>query len=99
MPTAGAAGPFQAVATLFGESASRIVVSVAPSSVDRVCAAAEAAGVPVTRLGTTGGPAIALSVGGQLQVHREVSAAESAWAGAIGDRMARRPTGPARGTE
>ena len=99
MPTAGAAGPFQAVATLFGESASRIVVSVAPSSVERVCAAAEAAGVPVTRLGTTGGPAIALSVGGQLQVHRAVSVAESAWAGAIGDRMARRPTGPARGTE
>jgi len=91
LPAAGAPGAFQPVATLFGESASRIVVSVAPGHADAVRAAAREAGVPVTVIGSTGGRVISLAVGGQPQVHREVAAAEAAWAMAIGDRMRRRP--------
>ncbi len=42
-------------ATIFGESASRVLVSVAPGSTAAVLEAAERAGVPAARIGRTGG--------------------------------------------
>jgi phosphoribosylformylglycinamidine synthase len=51
-----------ALATLFGEAPSRVVVSVAPSAADAVLDCAHAAGVPVVRLGETGGDGLAISI-------------------------------------
>ncbi len=43
---------------LFSESASRVVVTVGPEHEDRLIALASAHGVPITRLGETGGPRV-----------------------------------------
>jgi phosphoribosylformylglycinamidine synthase subunit PurL len=51
----------EALAALFGEAPSRVVVSAAKADVDRVLAAAAAAGVPAARLGETGGDALAVA--------------------------------------
>ncbi|HEU5441602.1 MAG TPA: phosphoribosylformylglycinamidine synthase subunit PurL, partial [Ktedonobacterales bacterium] len=45
---------------LFGEAPSRIVVSAAPKDADALIARAEAAGIPVMRLGTVGGDRLSL---------------------------------------
>lgn len=90
LPAAGPAGPWQPPATLFGESASRIVVSVGPDRRDAVLAAAHAAGVPVGEIGRTGGSRIQLSVAGVAAVDVPVAEAETAWATAIERQMARR---------
>ena len=74
-------------ATLFGESASRIVVSVAGDRPDAVLAAANAAGVTATAIGKTGGDRIRLSVGGNAVVDSAISDAEQAWTTAIERRM------------
>jgi phosphoribosylformylglycinamidine synthase len=82
LPAAGDAN-----ATLFGESASRIVVSVTDQHREAVLATARAAGVPAAVIGTTGGDRIRLSVDGELVVDSAVSAAEHAWATAIEKKM------------
>ncbi len=85
---AGEAGSFAANAALFGESASRIVVSTSEERLDVVLSAANAAGVPATVIGKTGGDRIRLTVGGQAGVDRLVTEAEQAWATAIERKMA-----------
>jgi phosphoribosylformylglycinamidine synthase len=85
----GPPGEHQVAATLFGESASRIVVSVAPEQVDAVLTASAAAGVPATKIGQTGGDCITLSVDGIVKVDTPVAAAESGWRTAIERRMER----------
>jgi phosphoribosylformylglycinamidine synthase len=52
------------VATLFGESASRAVVSVSPEYVDRLLAMAAAVNLPAARIGVVGGDRIRVSVDG-----------------------------------
>jgi phosphoribosylformylglycinamidine synthase len=90
VPAAGPTGEFQAVATLFGESASRIVVSALPERLDAVVDAAKAAGVPCRVIGATGGDHIRLAVDGSEVVQTPVAAAETAWATVIERTMARR---------
>jgi phosphoribosylformylglycinamidine synthase len=80
---------FRAAATLFGESASRIVVSVDPASVDEVMRRAAASGVPSRVLGRTGGSEIRLDVDGDAVVRLPVAEAERVWATAIETRMQR----------
>jgi phosphoribosylformylglycinamidine synthase II len=75
--------------TLFGESASRVVISVPETSVQAVIERASAAGVPATRIGSTGGHRITLAVDGTPVVDLDVDAAERAWATAIETRMSR----------
>ena len=87
---AGEAGSLMVNATLFGESASRIVVSTTDDRLDAVLAAARASGVPATRIGKTGGDRIRLTVGGQPAVDCPVAQAERAWASAIETQMGRR---------
>jgi phosphoribosylformylglycinamidine synthase len=77
-------------ATLFGESASRILVSVDPVRTSELLAAAEAAGVPAARIGRTGGGAIRISVDGQLAVDCAVSDAEARWRASLASRLAGR---------
>jgi phosphoribosylformylglycinamidine synthase len=78
---------WRVAATLFGESASRIVVSAAQDVAPRVLAAAAAAGVPAAVIGRTGGSDIRIAVDGTTAVSMPVPAAEQAWATAIGRRM------------
>ena len=73
--------------TLFGESASRIVVSASDEKVPAVIAAAKAAGIPATVIGKTGGDRIRVTVDGQAAIDSLVTEAEHAWATAIERKM------------
>ncbi|HZU83184.1 MAG TPA: AIR synthase-related protein, partial [Polyangiaceae bacterium] len=52
--------PLAALAALFGEAASRVVVSARPTAVKDVLERAERAGVPAARIGQTGGDALTI---------------------------------------
>jgi phosphoribosylformylglycinamidine synthase len=71
------------IVSLFAESASRAVVSVAPGDVTGVSARAAAAGVPARVIGESGGPRIRISVGRQAVVDVAVADAEQVWSTAI----------------
>jgi len=77
-------------ATMFGESASRIVVSCASRHLDAVMSAAKEAEVTAREIGRVGGDTIRLSVNGQVAIERKVSDAEGAWAAAIENKMSRK---------
>jgi phosphoribosylformylglycinamidine (FGAM) synthase-like enzyme len=66
-------------ATLFGESASRVLVSVAASQVDTVLAAAAKAGVPARRIGRTGGANLRIAIDGAVVIDCSVDEAETRW--------------------
>ncbi len=70
-------------ATLFGESASRVVVSVKPQNVAAVLKLAAALGVPAQRIGRTGGLRLAVRVAGQDAIDCTVIEAERLWSTAI----------------
>jgi phosphoribosylformylglycinamidine synthase II len=78
---------YAVMATLFGESASRIVVSVASDQLDTVMTAAEEAGVTAREIGRVGGDSIRLSVNGVAAIDSPVTLAEQAWATAIEKKM------------
>jgi phosphoribosylformylglycinamidine synthase len=67
------ASPVDALAALFGEGPSRIVVSVKPDSAAHIVEAARAAGVPARRIGETGGNRLSIGAGplGSLSVALE----------------------------
>jgi phosphoribosylformylglycinamidine synthase len=88
LPGVGA-GRWRTVATLFGESASRVVVSASPEDVDAIATAAREAGVSLAGIGTTGGDRLQVSVDGVPAIDRVVADAEQAWATAIERRMSR----------
>ena len=67
------------VATLFGESASRVIVSVAEQQADTVMTRAAQAGVPATILGRTGGARVHVSVDGTAVIDMPVAVAEQIW--------------------
>ena len=85
--TAVAAGDarFVAVATLFSESASRVVVSVSPAQVSAFLGLAAKERVPVTRLGEVGGTTVRIALDGVPVIEVPVADAERIWAGAIGE--------------
>jgi phosphoribosylformylglycinamidine synthase len=70
-------------AALFGESASRVVVSVTPDAAAEVLKRAKTAGVPARVIGRTGGQELRVAVGGQLAIAVGVSEAERVWSGAV----------------
>jgi phosphoribosylformylglycinamidine synthase len=70
-------------AALFGESASRIVVSVVPDNLTMVLERAAAAKVPAHVVGRTGGNRIRMAVAGRLVIDQAVDEAERAWAAAL----------------
>jgi phosphoribosylformylglycinamidine synthase len=76
-------------AALFGESASRVVVSVAPDAATEVLKRAKAAGVPARVIGRTGGQEVRIAVGGQPAIAVGVSEAERAWSGAVEHHFAK----------
>jgi len=82
---------FSVNATLFGESASRIVISVSSHHLDHVMEQAAEAGVTAREIGRIGGEHIRLSVNGQVAIDTPVASAEIAWATAIENKMRRKP--------
>ncbi len=81
--------PWMVDATLFGESASRVVVTTASAELDELLAAAQAAGVPATVIGTTGGGRIVVRIDGKTVVDVPVADAERAWTTALERYFAR----------
>jgi phosphoribosylformylglycinamidine synthase II len=75
------------VATLFGESASRVIVGLAPADRAHVLGAAEAAGVPAAVIGRTGGGEIVIDIAGRRVVQIEVSEAERLWDTALAGQL------------
>jgi phosphoribosylformylglycinamidine synthase II len=70
-------------AALFGESASRVVVSSRSDDVSKVLERAAAAGVPASVVGRTGGNRLRMKVGGQPAIDVAVEDAERAWSSAV----------------
>jgi phosphoribosylformylglycinamidine synthase len=77
-------------AALFGESASRVVVSVAPDRVDDVLSRAAASGVPARIIGRTGGTALRVKVDGRTAIDVSVEEAERVWSTAIDKHLVKR---------
>ena len=66
--------------TLFGESASRVIVSVPPEAERELLLRARAAGVPARRIGHTGGQRLRIAIDGQATLDIDVSRAREVWA-------------------
>ena len=82
---------FGDVATLFGESASRVVVSVnTGGSFGPVGACAAAAGVPAAQIGTVGGNRIRITIDGRVALDESVADAEAIWSSAL-ERISNAP--------
>ena len=77
-------------AALFGESASRVVLSVAPDATAEVLKRAKAAGVPAKVIGRTGGPELRVAVGGHIAITVSIADAERAWSNAVEQYFAKR---------
>ena len=71
------------VAVLFGESASRVLVSARQSDAATVLQLAADYGVPAQVIGKTGGSAIEISIGGRQVIRCAVEIAHDAWATAF----------------
>ena len=70
-------------ATLFGESASRVIIAVEPGKTAAVLAAAKTTGVPAARIGQTGGARIRIAIGDHEAIDVSVSDAEARWTTAL----------------
>jgi phosphoribosylformylglycinamidine synthase len=77
-------------AALFGESASRAILSVSAGATAEVLRRAQAAGVPARLIGRTGGDTIRITVGGEAAVTLAVAEAERAWSNAVEQYFAKR---------
>jgi phosphoribosylformylglycinamidine (FGAM) synthase-like enzyme len=70
-------------AALFGESATRVAVSVVPEQVTAVLRHAAAAKVPARVIGQTGGNRLRIAVAGTIAIDQAVDEAERVWSTAI----------------
>jgi phosphoribosylformylglycinamidine synthase len=77
------------IATLFGESASRVVVSVAEDRAAELLERAKTGGVPAAVIGRVGGEAVRLSVDGRMVVDESRVELEREWATALDARFER----------
>jgi phosphoribosylformylglycinamidine synthase subunit PurL len=80
---ADAPATYRDAAPLFSESASRVVVSVAPGQLAALLAMATAAGVPAKQIGRVGGNRIQIAIEGRAVINELVADAERLWATAI----------------
>ena len=71
-------------AVLFGETASRVVVSTGSDGVTEVLQAAARVGVPAQVIGETGGNRLRIAVAGEVEVDGAIDQAEQVWSDAIG---------------
>ena len=75
---------------LFSESASRVIVSVAPEELTRVLERAAAARVPAKVIGQTGGNRLRIAVAGQIVIDQSVDESERVWSNTIEHFFAKR---------
>jgi phosphoribosylformylglycinamidine synthase len=83
----GEPGVDRGVSTLFGESASCVLIGIEPGQLSAVQAAASAAGVAATRIGRTGGNRVRIGLSGALAIDIAVDEAEARWATSLGAWM------------
>ncbi|HEX4346417.1 MAG TPA: phosphoribosylformylglycinamidine synthase subunit PurL [Vicinamibacterales bacterium] len=81
--SAGSDPRMNEAAALFGESASRVVLSASDDRLAAVLERAAHAGVPAAVIGRTGGHLVRIAVDGHIAVDVPLDAAERAWSGAI----------------
>jgi phosphoribosylformylglycinamidine synthase II len=77
-------------AALFGETASRVIVSTTVDSLTEVLERSAAAGVPAWVVGRTGGNLLRIAVGGHMAIDLPVDEAERVWSSVIERHFARR---------
>jgi phosphoribosylformylglycinamidine synthase len=77
-------------AALFGESASRVLLSLTPDDVATVLERAAAAGVPARVVGQTGGNLLRMAAGGRMVIDMPVVEAERIWSSAIAKYFVKR---------
>jgi phosphoribosylformylglycinamidine synthase subunit PurL len=82
-PVAFGDSAFNDVFALFGESASRVIVSVAPARAHELLARASAAGVPSSVIGRVGGSRVRIAVDGRPLIDEPLEAAEQIWSSGI----------------
>jgi phosphoribosylformylglycinamidine synthase len=75
-------------AALFGESASRVVVSVVPEHVTTVLQRAATARVPARVIGQTGGNRLRIAVAGDIVIDQSADEAERVWSTVIDKHFA-----------
>ena len=85
---AGAA--LNVAAALFGESASRVIVSVVPEHVTTVLQRAAAGKVPARVIGQTGGNRLRMAVAGEIVIDQSADEAERVWSTAIDKHFVQR---------
>jgi len=91
LPSAASDGGVDRLAaTLFGESASRVVVSARPADTAAVLDAARKAGVPARRIGHTGGALMRIAVDGHIAIACPLEEAEHLWTTSLEKWLARR---------
>ena len=79
-----------ATATLFGESASRAVVSVTSANLQPLLQLAAELGVPARSIGRTGGDKLVVTIAGSPAIDCQVAEAERVWSLALGRYFAGR---------
>jgi phosphoribosylformylglycinamidine synthase len=77
-------------AALFGETASRVVVSAAPEAAAAVMQQASRAGVPAAIIGQTGGDRLRIAVQGRSSVNVSLQEAYIAWSSSLERRFSKR---------
>jgi phosphoribosylformylglycinamidine synthase len=77
-------------AALFGESASRVIVSLSADNVTEVLQHAAGAHVPARVIGETGGNLLRIAVDGRVGIDMPVIDAERVWSGTIERYFAKR---------
>ena len=78
------AADFSDIATLFSETASRVVVSTDPQTAERLVSLAEQRSVPARVIGRVGGDRIRIGIDGRGVIDEPVARAERIWADTIG---------------
>jgi phosphoribosylformylglycinamidine synthase II len=75
-------------ALIFGETQSRIIISVSPENAERAISIAKQSGVPATRLGTVGGPNLSLKLPNNRTLHAQLTDLHDTWFHTIARAMA-----------
>jgi phosphoribosylformylglycinamidine synthase len=89
-PEVSASQSIDTAAALFGESATRAVVSVPQGRAGEVLARAAASGVPARVIGRTGSRSLRITAAGRLVIDLTVDEAERAWSTALGQYFERK---------
>jgi phosphoribosylformylglycinamidine synthase subunit PurL len=79
----------EALALLFAESPSRIILSVPPERVEQLQALAQQAGAACAVIGTVGGEQLTIACGGETVIEADVASLEEAWRGALSSHLDR----------